>query len=163
MYQTGTALEKIGVIPGADMTPECALTKLAYLLGKYPNNPKKVRSLIAKNIRGELTETSQKPRFSYIPSGYAPNAFVSSILGLIGHRVGADPSSTTMEAAPELEHEDINTTADQPESRKIGHLLVPLAFCHSAREGDIAILTYLTNEFPSMINLYSYDGLVIQN
>ena len=161
MYQTGSALEKIGVIPGADMTPECALTKLAYLLSKYPNNPKKVRTLIAKNIRGELTETSQKPRFSYITSGYPLNTFLSSILGLIGHRVGADPSSGTIETAPEIEIDDINNASDHPESKKLSHLLVPLAFCHSAREGDIPILSYLCSEFPAMINLYSYDGMVL--
>jgi lysophospholipase len=33
-YETGTVLEKIGVIFGGDMTVECALAKLSYLLGK---------------------------------------------------------------------------------------------------------------------------------
>jgi lysophospholipase len=33
-YQTGSMLEKIGVIFGGDMTVECALAKLSYLLGK---------------------------------------------------------------------------------------------------------------------------------
>lgn len=37
------------------MTAECALTKLSYLLSKYPSNPTEVRRLVGKNLRGELT------------------------------------------------------------------------------------------------------------
>jgi len=64
-YQTGKVLYSAGVIPGNDMTPECALTKLSYLLGH--NLPvSKVREMMTTNLRGELTVTQPRTRFSYI-------------------------------------------------------------------------------------------------
>jgi L-asparaginase len=53
MYETSTQLKKIGVISGADMTFESAVTKLMFLLGEYTNT-KKVMQLFAKNLRGEM-------------------------------------------------------------------------------------------------------------
>jgi L-asparaginase len=55
MYETSAHLQKAGVIGGADMTFEAAVTKLMFLLGqKY--SPAKIRSLLQKNISGELSE-----------------------------------------------------------------------------------------------------------
>jgi lysophospholipase len=56
IYQVGKQLQSVGVVPGADMTPECALTKLSYLLGKPELSRDQVRSLMSKSLRGELTE-----------------------------------------------------------------------------------------------------------
>ena len=54
-YQSGRALADAGVVPGADMTQEAALAKLAWLLGQgLPKDD--VRALVAKSLRGELTE-----------------------------------------------------------------------------------------------------------
>lgn len=52
-YETSKALSDIGVISGADMTTEAAVTKLMVLLGQF--SPEEARSLISKSLAGELT------------------------------------------------------------------------------------------------------------
>lgn len=54
IYATGKALLTIGVVPGFDMTTECALAKLAFLLGSGMP-PQQVRQRMMQNLRGELT------------------------------------------------------------------------------------------------------------
>lgn len=48
-------LEEMGVISGKDMTYECALVKLMWVLGQS-RNPRRIRELIEKNLVGELTD-----------------------------------------------------------------------------------------------------------
>ncbi|PPQ64101.1 hypothetical protein CVT24_008918 [Panaeolus cyanescens] len=57
-YETGRILQQAGVIPGSDMTPECALAKLSYLLSKTELSVKEIRDLISIPLRGELTHAA---------------------------------------------------------------------------------------------------------
>jgi L-asparaginase len=54
-YETSVQLEKIGVIGGADMTTEAAVTKLMFLLGQN-HSVNKLKKLLIQNLRGELSE-----------------------------------------------------------------------------------------------------------
>ena len=54
MYETSSQLKKIGVISGADMTYESAITKLMFLLGQNLSN-KDIKKQLQSNLRGELT------------------------------------------------------------------------------------------------------------
>lgn len=62
LYATGKALTRAGVVPGMDMTTECALTKLSYLLGMTELPKDEIRLLVGQNLRGELT----RPTFQHI-------------------------------------------------------------------------------------------------
>ena len=52
-YETSRELQKIGVIGGADMTTEAAVTKLMVLLGEF--GVEKTRSLITEPFAGEMS------------------------------------------------------------------------------------------------------------
>lgn len=56
-YATGNALCEAGVIPGSDMTPEAALTKLSYVLSKAEWSHATKKEMLQASLRGELSVT----------------------------------------------------------------------------------------------------------
>ncbi|KAJ2851248.1 hypothetical protein IWW36_001269 [Coemansia brasiliensis] len=61
LYATARGLTRAKVVPGRDMTSECALTKLSYLLGRG-FSPEKCRDMMGRSLRGELTVVHSQSR-----------------------------------------------------------------------------------------------------
>ena len=54
-YETGLQLLQAGVISGYDSTPECAVTKLMFLLG-HGLSQEEIRQLMNSDLAGEITK-----------------------------------------------------------------------------------------------------------
>ena len=52
-YETGSILERAGVVNAGDMVLEACITKLQWLLGQH-SDPVAVRKMMSENLRGEL-------------------------------------------------------------------------------------------------------------
>jgi len=63
LYETGRVLTQMGCILGMDMTIECLFAKLSYLFGKGFSN-EKIKKMMMKNLRGELTDVKHKDKYS---------------------------------------------------------------------------------------------------
>ena len=55
IYETGRTLVEMGAVLGYDMTYECIIAKLSYLLGKGYSNDK-IKKMMMISLRGELTD-----------------------------------------------------------------------------------------------------------
>jgi L-asparaginase len=58
-YQTGTLLEKAGLIGGYDMTTEALIGKLFYLLSIDGLSNEKIKEMMQQNLRGEMLSDLQ--------------------------------------------------------------------------------------------------------
>jgi L-asparaginase len=54
-YETSRTFRDLGICSGSDLTMEAAVTKLMFLLGRYPDQPEQVKSEIQRSLRGEMS------------------------------------------------------------------------------------------------------------
>lgn len=151
-YATGKQLSAIGVVPGADMTPECALTKLAYLLGKTPNDPDHVRKMMTRNLRGELTVRAPYQRFS-------ASSNRASVLVNILMKFSAQGLRKQL---GEPVNEEADLTISVEEEMVAQKALAPTLLCSAASSNDINGLRLLVESMGELMNLncVDYDGRV---
>ena len=136
IYATGKALLDIGIIPGNDMTPEAALTKLAYVLAKENLSLEDKQKLLETNMSGEMTVLQFK---------------------------GSVPSRRTS-LAQDQEDDLILAVAKQlkvktsDEMEGIRQVLFPSILCAAVHTGQTAKLEYLKNTFDADFTTADYDA-----
>ncbi len=165
MYETGIALNNAGVIPGADMTPECALTKLSYLLAKY-SDTETIRMLAQRNLRGELTIVEKRPRFTYGPHPsdvFSKKSMTSSLINLLGlQKEYTDTNLLKLDNLNSSNKEQDSEFEEEGEPQdRLENQLVPIALCHAARTQDIETLQLILRDFEHLVNASTPDHTVI--
>ncbi|OMH83756.1 L-asparaginase [Zancudomyces culisetae] len=106
LYETARGLVESGVVPGGDMTSECALTKLSYLLG-LGRSASEIRKLVSQSIRGELTViTAVQPTVVVDPKVRAASFVQYVCYEIINNKRGDDKFLT--ETHGEREHLDVS-------------------------------------------------------
>ncbi|KAJ1935658.1 hypothetical protein FBU59_005315 [Linderina macrospora] len=78
LYATARGLTKAKVVPGRDMTSECALTKLSYLLGRG-FSPEECRDMLSRSLRGELTIVQSHSRPIFYSGQNRSNTFAQFV------------------------------------------------------------------------------------
>ncbi|HXZ32919.1 MAG TPA: asparaginase [Terriglobales bacterium] len=61
-YEFQKRLRSAGALSAGDMTIDATIVKLMFLLGQYPDDPKKVEELIGTSIAGEISEDRETLR-----------------------------------------------------------------------------------------------------
>ncbi|CAG8518882.1 9763_t:CDS:10 [Dentiscutata erythropus] len=147
IYATGKALAKVGVVPGNDMTPECALVKLSYLLG-YRNelgekySPDAVRVLMTKNMRGELTVLAPKPRYTF--HNRTHKIIQNMIAAAVDSRQGSLDSALMINVQEKV---------------LLEKSLYPILLCSAAGTDDLEGLQLLWDSYDGLVlNCIDYDG-----
>jgi 60kDa lysophospholipase len=127
-YAAGAVLKRVGVISGSDMTPEAALTKLAYLLSQEELSTEQIKSYIGKNIRGELTNKNERYRFSF-----QEREFVDTIAKVLsqGEQLGIN--------------------------KELSRVMYPVLLCSAGSRGDIEAVERMIGGNIS-IDMGDYDG-----
>lgn len=69
-YATGKVLMDAGLIPGCDMTPEAALSKLSYVLARTELSPEAKKKMMAQNLRGEMIADLEGAKLSLSDSRF---------------------------------------------------------------------------------------------
>lgn len=127
-YATGKVLLDAGVIPGSDMTPEAALTKLSYVLGKTELSWNQKQEWMRNNIRGELTVAHTREQFSL-----KDNSFIAAVA-----------SSLQISNSKEMKY--------------IRDALLPVLMSCATSAGNVKTLEELLNQGADVNSTTDYDG-----
>ena len=134
LYATGKSLLDLGVIPGNDMTPETALTKLAYVLSKDEWDIDYKRQMMKTNLRGEMTVLNFQDKHSKT------------------EMKSDDVELTLIDAVAQALH--IQTSE---ELEGLTEVLLPSLMCAAVFTGKISNLEALKSSYAAASALSDYD------
>ncbi|XP_054758960.2 L-asparaginase-like [Lytechinus pictus] len=127
-YQTGKVLLDAGVIPGSDITPEAALSKLSFILGQPDLSPEEKRKQLKRNLRGEISVSMAQDRsFTFENS-----EFIRAVVDTL--RIGSSK-----------------------EIQAVSDTLFPPLLCAAARNGDLNAIKHMQKAGANLSGA-DYDG-----
>lgn len=136
-YAVGYALSCTGVISGRDMTVECALMKLNYLLSHPEYSQADVTRLMGESLRGELTLTAEDSQLPPPPSSSPPS---STAHASASASVASTLSGLIMQQSLVVCPEAVQDSVEE--------LLRPVLLHAASARGDLAALEeLLTRDF----------------
>ncbi|KAI9506802.1 asparaginase-domain-containing protein [Coemansia spiralis] len=146
LYATARGLTKAKVVPGRDMTSECALTKLSYLLGRG-FTPDKCRDMLGRSLRGELTVVQSHSRPIYYSGNGRSHTFTHNSVS-----IGAASSELqySSESSP-LSRESVTERAS------IYRSFFPVLICAAAATGDLQGMYLLEAASNNALEVTCYD------
>jgi lysophospholipase len=130
LYQAGKAFFDVGVIAGFDMTPEAALAKLAYILGKKEWTLEMKRERMKTNLRGEVKVVAAK----------------------------VEVQNQTLLELPLLERmKEMMSLSSEEEVKVLKDAVYPSLLCAAAKKGDLEAIKTLKNS-GAVLSATDYDG-----
>ncbi|KAJ7087795.1 asparaginase-domain-containing protein [Mycena epipterygia] len=141
-YEAGRELAAVGVVPGSDMTPECALTKLSYLLSKPELTTADIRKLVSTPLRGELTRQSATN-----VSQTTINQNIENIQGLLSEFVrlsgwASQKPQITISLPNEAQDAAASWTSTAAEAASTEAVLLPFLIHAAAARNDVEGIKY---------------------
>ncbi|XP_065660704.1 L-asparaginase isoform X1 [Hydra vulgaris] len=127
-YAAGKVMYDIGVIPGYDMTPEAALTKMAYVLGNKDLTYEDRKALLSRNLRGEMTIPQQQRQYSM-----RDGEFVKSVAEAL-------------------------RVSSLREMNCVRRALLPIMLTCAAKAGDLETIKQLISQGANLNEPSDYDG-----
>ncbi|XP_071510581.1 L-asparaginase-like [Diadema antillarum] len=127
-YHTGKVLLDAGVIPGSDITPEAALSKLSYVLGQEGLSLEQKRQQLKHNLRGEISVTFDSGRSFTLDN----SEFIKAVVDTL--KIGSSKEVEAVRAS-----------------------LFPPLLCAAARNGDLQSIKYMQKSGADLAGA-DYDG-----